>query len=422
MATPVRERVDDATRAVAPRDLLGRVRGPAVAVVTVLAPVVLVIGGLIAEAAQPPRSYDPVGQTVSVLAGRGATDRWIMTAVLAALGVIYLFVAAALREVPRTARLVLGVGASAVVVAALAAQPVHGSSTVHMAGTVTGVVTFVVWPVALAADRRVHPGLRRGSVVATGLMLVALGWVCAQGWTHGTWLGVAERVLLLVETVWPIRVALASWPGRRLRVEWTTLALALLGPVVLVVGFVAAQAAQPGPDPWNRSLSALSGQGASSRWIMVSALGAAGVLVVLVALGLRRRVPPAAWRLLAAGGVFLVVAGLDPQPVGGYSTVHMLTAGLAWAAFTAWPLALAFSPRVDHRLRWASAIATAVLVVLVAWFTAQLVTGGTWYGVSQRVVILAQAVWPVVVAATPTARAASVDAAVRRGPSPGRPR
>ena len=47
---------------------------------------------------------------------------------------------------------------------------------------------------------------------------------------------------------------------------------------------------------------------------MVSALVVAGVLVVLVALGLRRRVPAAAWRLLAAGGVFLVVAGLDPQP------------------------------------------------------------------------------------------------------------
>ena len=94
-----------------------------------------------------------------------------------------------------------------------------------------------------------------------------------------------------------------------------------------------------------------------------------------------------------------MVAGLDPQPAGGYSAVHMVTAGLAWAAFTAWPLALAFSPRVEHRLRWASVTATAVLIVLMAWFTAQLTTDGTWYGISERVVILAQAVWPVVVAA-----------------------
>ncbi|HEY2194677.1 MAG TPA: DUF998 domain-containing protein [Actinomycetospora sp.] len=173
----------------------------------------------------------------------------------------------------------------------------------------------------------------------------------------------------------------------------------MVAPVVLVVGFVAAQAAHPGPDPWNRSLSALSGQGASSRWIMVSALGTAGVLVVLIALGLRRRAPRAAWQLLTAGGVFLLVAALDPQPVGGYSAVHMVAAGLAWAALTAWPLALAFSPRVDRRLRWASVIATGVLLVLMAWFTAQLVTDGTWYGISERVVILAQAVWPVVVAA-----------------------
>ncbi|MDT7743577.1 MAG: hypothetical protein QOE59_2655, partial [Actinomycetota bacterium] len=128
MATSAYERVDEVTSAAAPEDLLCRTRGAVVAVATILAPVVLVVGGLIAAAAQPPGSYDPVGQTVSTLAGRGATDRWIMTAVLAAMGVIYLFVAVAVREVSRTARLVIGVGAVAVIVAALAAQPVHGSS------------------------------------------------------------------------------------------------------------------------------------------------------------------------------------------------------------------------------------------------------------------------------------------------------
>jgi hypothetical protein len=61
-------------------------------------------------------------------------------------------------------------------------------------------------------------------------------------------------------------------------------------------------------------------------------------------------------------------------------------------------LGLACSASVGRRLRWASTVATVVLVVLVAWFTVQFVTDGTWYGVSERVVIVAQSVWPIVVA------------------------
>ncbi|HSK61187.1 MAG TPA: DUF998 domain-containing protein, partial [Actinomycetospora sp.] len=89
----------------------------------------------------------------------------------------------------------------------------------------------------------------------------------------------------------------------------------------------------------------------------------------------------------------------NPQPVGGYSGVHMVAGSLAWLAYTLWPLGLARSPAVDPGLRRASAIAVAVLAVLLAWFAFQLVTDGPWYGPSQRIALLAQAVWPVVVAA-----------------------
>lgn len=387
----------------APARGVSALRPPVVVVLSVVAPTLLVLGGLVAESVQPPGTYDAVGQTVSTLAGRGATDRWIMAAVLASMGVLYLLVALGLRGVPRPARLILGVGGGAVVVAALAAQPAHGSSTVHMTATVTGMIAFIVWTVPLAVDRGVDPGLRRDAVVALGAMAGALAWLCAQAWTDGTWLGAAERVLLLVQTVWPVRVTVAAWRGPLGRpwggAGWTTLALAVLAPAVLVVGLGAAQSAWPGPDPWNQSLSALSGLGATNRWIMAGTLGVAAVLHVLVAAGLRPRVPTAAWALLGAGGVMLLVASLNPQPVGGYSAVHMVAAGLAWAAFTTWPLGLAFSPSVEPRLRVASALVVAVLFVLVGWFAVQLVTSGTWYGTSQRIVMLVQAVWPIVVAA-----------------------
>ncbi|MEJ2888876.1 DUF998 domain-containing protein [Actinomycetospora aeridis] len=381
-------------------EALGRLRRPTLLALALAAPVLLVVGALVAEAVQPHGAYDPVGQTISTLAGRGATDRWIMTSALALIGVLYLLVAAGLRGVPTLGRALLGVGGAGVVVAALAAQPAHGSSTVHMTGTVTAAIAFALWPIPLVADRRLDRRLRQGSVVAVAGMLGLLAWLCAQAWTDGTWLGAAERALILGETVWPIVVV--GWGVRSMR--WSTPALAVLAPAVFVAGLLAAQAAQPLPDPWNQSLSALSGLAASSRWIMSVSLAVMGGLSVLVAFGLRARVPAAAWRTLAAGGVLLAVAGLNPQPVGGYSTVHMVSAGLAWAAFTLWPLGLAASPTVDRRLRVGSVAVVVVLAVLVAWFTVQLVTDGTWYGLSQRIVILVQAVWPVVVAVTISAR------------------
>ncbi|GLZ45858.1 hypothetical protein Acsp06_20430 [Actinomycetospora sp. NBRC 106375] len=377
---------------------------PAVVALALAAPVVLVLGGIGAQLAQPPGTYDAVGQTVSTLAGRGAVDRWIMATTLAVVGGIFVLVAAGLRRVPRASRLILGAGGVAVVVAALAAQPAHGSSVLHMTATATACGLFVLWPVPLALDRTLAARLRRDSLVAAAVMTLALAWLCAQAWTDGTWLGVAERVLILSQTVWPARVAVAAWRGPTRERPGTgsgaaTLGLAVAAPVVLVAGLLAAQAAWPGPDAWDQSLSTLAGLGATNRWIMSSALGLVGVLLVLVAAGLRGRVPTPSWVVLAAGGALLVLAGLEPQPVGGYNMVHMATAGLAWAAFTLWPLGLAFSRTVDLRLRWASTMTVVVLVVLVGWFGIQLVTGGTWYGASQRIVVLAQAVWPIVVAA-----------------------
>lgn len=161
-------------------DALGRLRGPAVLALGLAAPVVLVGGALVAQGAQPPGVYDPVGQTISTLAGRAATDRWIMGAALVTIGVLYLLMAAGLRRVPGSARVVLGAGGVAVIVAALAAQPAQGSSTVHTTGTVTAAIAFALWPLPLVADRRLDPGLRRGSLVAVAGMLALLAWLCAQ--------------------------------------------------------------------------------------------------------------------------------------------------------------------------------------------------------------------------------------------------
>lgn len=397
-------------RVVGVREALSRRRGPCVVALSLAAPVVFVVGAVLARAVQPAGSYHPVTQTVSTLAGRGATDRWLMSGTLLALGVIYLLVAAGLRGVPRAARLVLGVGAVAVVVTALAPQPAHGSSAVHMTSTVVATVALVGWPLVLAADRDLDPGLRRGSVAMTAVMVVALGWLCAQAWTDGTWLGAAERVLIVAETAWPIRVAVAAWraDGRRgpMTTEVATLALALLAPVVLVVGLLTAQAAQPVPHPLDQSFSALARDGAPARWVMTTTLAIVGVLSVLVAAGLHR-LPTTPRLLLGLGGIMVIVVAFAPQPADGSSALHMVAAGVAWAAFAVWPWAVACSSSVPERLRRTSAAAGGVLLVLLAWFAVELLAGGTWYGVSQRVVVAAAPVWAIRMALDGVRRAAT---------------
>jgi hypothetical protein len=76
------------------------------------APVLLVGGWLTASALQP-AGYDPLTQTISSLAAQGATDRWLMTAVLAAIGVCYIVTAYGLHMVRAAARVALVFGAHA---------------------------------------------------------------------------------------------------------------------------------------------------------------------------------------------------------------------------------------------------------------------------------------------------------------------
>ncbi|MCD2190839.1 DUF998 domain-containing protein [Actinomycetospora soli] len=374
-----------------------RLREPLVLLLAAAAPVVLVTGVLLAQAAQRPGGYDPVRQTVSTLAGRGADERWVMTTGLLALGLVHLAVAAGLRA-PRAGRWVLGAGALAVVVVALAPQPAHGSSAVHMTAMVLGCAAYTLWPLGLLRA----PHLRTGSVVMTAVVTASVVWLCAQAWTGGTWLGVAERTVLLTQTVWPLRVALGT-RALGTRARWTVVA-ATVPLLVFPVGLVAAQAAQPTADPLAMSLSALESLGAVDRWIMTTTVLTAGIAYVVVAAGLRR-VPPAGRVLLGAGGACLAVAALFPQPVGGTSWPHMVAGGLAWVGFTTWPLSLVRSATTPPGLRRASSVAVGVMAALLAWFTVELVTGGAAYGLSQRVTVVVMGIWPLVLAVHGATRA-----------------
>jgi hypothetical protein len=176
-----------------------------------LAPVLLVTGWLTAGALQP-ASYSPIRQTVSVMSGYGGTDRWIVTAALLLVGGCYAVTAAGLSRLTVRARfLLLLSGLSSIGIAAFP-EPVHGSSSAHVAWAVLGAVTIAVWPAFTVRPGAGAPLILNfsGCAAATAVFVVLLGWLFIQT-QGGADLGLAERLTSGVQTSWPFAVALALW-------------------------------------------------------------------------------------------------------------------------------------------------------------------------------------------------------------------
>jgi Protein of unknown function (DUF998) len=150
-----------------------------------LSPVLLTVGWLVAGALQP-ASYNPVRQTVSVLAGHAGTDRWVMTSALFLVGGCHLVTAAGLAGLRVPARILLVVAGLASFGIAASPEPVVGSTPQHLAWTSLGAerLTSSVqtsWPfaVALALGRGTsragrpelpgeHPEVPLGQAVTAG--------------------------------------------------------------------------------------------------------------------------------------------------------------------------------------------------------------------------------------------------------------
>jgi hypothetical protein len=102
-----------------------------------------------------------------------------------------------------------------------------------------------------------------------------------------------------------------------------------------------------------------------------------------------------------------------PQPADGGSLLHAIWASAGLCALAIWPAAAwRRGPGVPWALRpTACAIAAAILVLLLAWFAAEVVTGSGQAGLAERVLGVAQAVWPlmVVLSCRHVARAASAQ-------------
>ena len=185
-------------------------------------PVLLVTGSTVAAGLQP-RSYNPVADTLSVLAAVGAVDRWVMTSALVGVGVGYFVTGLALRPAARAGRLILmAVGVATVLVALNPEHAGHGGTLPHTLWAATGFIVMTAWPVAGCVRGPWVPyGLRPAvAISATVVMLGLLAWFGGELIWAGHQVGLAERALAGIQAGWPLAVVLTctgrAWPGDQL--------------------------------------------------------------------------------------------------------------------------------------------------------------------------------------------------------------
>jgi hypothetical membrane protein len=182
-------------------------------------------------------------------------------------------------------------------------------------------------------------------------------------------------------------------------VPWWGVLSAAAAPVLLVGGFTVAAGLQARFDPVADTVSALAAPGATDRWVMTVTFVVVGVCYVLTGLALRPA--GAAGRLILITGSLagMLVAANPISADDAYPVRHILWASIGLAALTTWPAgAWRRGPAVPWGLRPAvAAAAVTVLLALLAWFAAELVTGSGQVGLAERVTGIAEAVWPLAV-------------------------
>jgi Protein of unknown function (DUF998) len=174
-----------------------------------LSPAVMTVGWLVADMLQP-RSYSPVRQTVSVLAGYAGADRWIVTSALFLVGGLHFVMAAGLTGLSGRARLLLVLAGACSIGIAASPEPAHGSTPQHLAWTALGAVVITAWP-AFTARRAPRGPLilsPAGTAAVTAAFAALLGWLIYETQGGGD-LGVAERLVSSVQISWPFIVAVA---------------------------------------------------------------------------------------------------------------------------------------------------------------------------------------------------------------------
>jgi hypothetical membrane protein len=182
---------------------------------------VLLIGGWTVAAGRQPSSFDQVTDTISALAAHGATDRWLMTACLAGVGVCHVVTALALRPAATPGRVLLAVGGVGDLLVAAFPLPADDSgSTPHTVAAGVAFASLAVWPALAWARTRTDPppALRREvALPAAAVLLGLVGWFVAELAADTARVGVSERIAAGAQALWPLLVVSTSLQVQRSR-------------------------------------------------------------------------------------------------------------------------------------------------------------------------------------------------------------
>lgn len=205
-------------------------------------------------------------------------------------------------------------------------------------------------------------------------------------------------------------------------VPWWGVVSSAAAPVLLVGGSTIATGLQPPSfDPVADTVSGLAAVGAVDRWVMTLTFLVVGACYITTGLALRPAAPAGRLILVAGSAAGMLVAAF-PQHAGAGPGLHAVWASAGFAALAVWPAgAWRRGPRVPWGLRPAvCAAAVVALNLLLAWFVAELLTGAGQAGLAERIVGLAQALWPlaVVLSCHLPVRAAGGEGAWPRSASP----
>ena len=172
------------------------------------APAILVGGWSLAARRQPPE-YDPIRDTISALAGHGASKRWVMTSALAGLGACHVVTAVGLRPAGMAGRVVLAGGGVATLFVAGLPLPDEGSSRAHAIAAGASFLALGAWPMFAVRRATLNPALRLdASVMASGVLLGFVAWFVSE--LRGSRCGLAERVAAGAQALWPLVVVTAA--------------------------------------------------------------------------------------------------------------------------------------------------------------------------------------------------------------------
>lgn len=185
-------------------------------------------------------------------------------------------------------------------------------------------------------------------------------------------------------------------------VPWWGVVSSGAAPVLMVAGWTVAAGLQRSFDPVAEPVSVLAAPGAADRWVMTLTFVVVGVCYFVTGLGLRPARLPGRLMLMAALVAGVMVAA-NPEHAGNSLPVpHMIWGAAGCTMLVAWPVG---AWRRGHSVPWGlrpvvSAGAAAVLLALLAWFAAELITGGGQAGLAERIFGAAQALWPLTVVAS----------------------